>query len=554
MTAILYLLFSVLTWSFLPLFAALGLEKIDKWDFVVWTEVIGLASSWVLLWIMASRAKVTYPKLKELSVRTHIEYAFCGLTYIISIVCLWTSFFYISKAGATIIFEIWPILSMFLTPLLIKKGWENLTPYDFIYGILAFVGMAFILAPELEQPFFLQQKDPVSAFMILILPFLGGIFMAVTSVLKARLSYHMEIKGQPLVSLLVVQVYYGIYACGFAAVAYAIVRMSSEQAVNNVYDLTIITGLLVVGIIIYTLGRLTYVMGLLKSTKSNIIALWYFMPIFSVFWLYLAGLSAITPHIIIGAASIICANLLITIRADERISYSAAIISLLLVGLFCFFVNGMEMGDYYQAVSVPLIFYAIIVSFLMDRLIKRDTFEEGLALELIKHVQTGIEKAHLSHKTILVQNIMAIIQTNESVKIAQHYDYLRNDVKEMQPMQDRLDALALSRVEGVNFAEIFVLSLIGMLTIMMTVLYRPASFTADCFAIVLTLSVVFVFFTVVDLVKKRRTFNLKVDEYGRFNLTDKVLKNFTGERVISTLMIFLVAGAFIFLMWLKHHR
>lgn len=547
MVAIFYLLFSVIVWSFLPLVGAVVLEKIDQWHFMLWSQLVGLVTTWILLRINALKTGCAYLKFTQLDKKSHIEFAFSGLCLMLSMACMWKSFSYISKAGATVVYEVWPIFSMFLTPICIKKGWGKLPARDYVYAILAFAGVAFILLPELHQHFFLEHSGGIKPFFILLLPFFGGVFMALSSVFKARLSYNIGVKDKTLVSMLMVQTYCIFYGMLFIT-AFVGLQALSGAITTNTYDWTSIGLIVIAGVVINALGSLAYVIGLLKSRKPNIIALWYFMPVFSVIWLFMAGLATITPNIIIGTAAIICSNLLITIRADEHVSYSATILSLLAVGVLCFFSHGLEMQDYYQAMSIPLMFYAIVVSFLMDRLIKRDTFEEGLALDIIQHIQTNI----VLNSSALIERILAMMHTGEAIKISQHYKHLRNDTKDMQPVQHKLDALVLSRIEGVNFSEIFILSLIGMLTIMMTVVYRPNIFVADCFAIVLTTAIVFAFFMVIDLVKKRKVFNLMADEQGRFSLTKNVLEDASDEGALATAMIVLVIAAFTLLMWVKH--
>lgn len=550
MAAVLYILFSVLVWSFLPLFGAIVLEKVNLWDFLLWTQLIGVVFSGMLLQKQTQSDKEAYQKLKSLGAEMHDGFALTGLTYVLSLGCMWAAFSYISKAGATIIYEMWPLFSMFMTPIFLQKAWPRLPARNFIYIICALAGVAFILSPELKAPFFAQAGSPLKAWFTLLLPLFGGIFMSISSVFKARLSHRMETPDNMIISKLTVQTYCMMYGLIFAAVFSVIVRIAGGGT-HNTYDTPTIFLIAFIGVVIYVLGSLSYVVGLLKSSRPSIIALWYLTPVLSILWLFMAGLAVLTPTIIIGTVAIISANLLITIRAEDRISYSATVITLLLVGVVCFYIPGHEMSDYYQAVSVPLIFYTIIVAFLMDRIQQRDTFEEELAIGIIRHIQVEMTDVRAGVQE-LIGRIIAMLQTNNTRIIAGHYDYLRNDVQELKPVQDKLDALALSKVEGVNFSEILVLSMTGLLTVAMTVFFRPHNFIADCFAIVLTTAIAFVFFVVLDLVNKRAIFNLRAGEGGRITLASEALNEATGEMAIAAIMLIAVVTAFVFLMLLKH--
>ncbi len=127
-----------------------------------------------------------------------------------------------------------------------------------------------------------------------------------------------------------------------------------------------------------------YTMSMLRSSKGNILVLWCLKPVLAVLWLWLAGQAVITDRTILGAIFIVTASLMITIKTDKSLSYAASMVGILPCGVYVYFFSGLGMEDYYQAISVPLFFYAILVAFMMDRLIKSDELEEQLAIEMIK--------------------------------------------------------------------------------------------------------------------------------------------------------------------------
>jgi len=296
-----------------------------------------------------------------------------------------------------------------------------------------------------------------------------------------------------------------------------------------------------------------YTMGTLRSNKSNIAVLWYLMPIFSVIWLWLAGKSDISDFIVLGTLFIITSNLIIAVKADDTMAYAAAIITLLLCGVYTYFVDGLQMEDYYQAISVPVVFYAILVAFAMDRLIQRDRFEEGLAVEINSYISR--HKVEIGAQAQAFRaHILSIVRVDDPAKVNEHYRAVRNAPnKLLENIHNQLDQLALSKVQGASFGELFILFMVGMLMIVSSCVYRPDNMIADIFSIVLSLTVVFIFFTVLDLLKQRRQFHIEEDEAGQLSLAKELTRNYMSERIMSGMLILLILSALVWLLWHKHY-
>ncbi len=545
---VVYILISVFVFSLWALMAALGIEQINIWEFIFWIELITWVTSVVLLKISTLGKNIRYKKLRDLNFREVLEFSASGFTLIVAQATLLMSFRYMQKAGAMIVYEVWPILAMFVTPLFVARAWERVKFKDFGYSLLALLGVAMILLPEKNEPFF--AGDGALRYVTLLLPLIGGIFNALTSSLNVRLSHATDLKDHPFIAVMAAQAKYGLFALGFAAVG--LVFNKVRGGAPSHYTLYNVAALFFISIVIYMVGRLTWAAGLLGASNANITVLWYLTPVLTVAWLWLAGQSAVTAPIVIGSCFIISANMLMSVKADERIAYPATILTLLATGIYARFIPGLSMGDYYQAISVPLIFYAIIVAFLMDRLIRRDTFEEGLVVEIIRHIGLRGPKSKKKQKE-LVDEVAAIVRTDEARGIDAHYRSLRNAGHEfLDEISDKLDALALSRIQGASFGEMLVLSLVGTLTVATTVVFRPVDFVADCFSVVLSAALVFIYFTVIDLITQRSDFFLEVDEDGKFHLSPQALRSHRGEIVLSAVLIFVIIAAMVGVMWFKY--
>jgi drug/metabolite transporter (DMT)-like permease len=544
---VLYMMFSVLSWSLFPLLSIWCIAGMGIFDYILLTYAVGLAATLGALWLQPGYRNMGLPGPRDVSARTYFEILLGCLTVLLSFACLLQSFSHLSSAGATVVYESWPIMAMYITPLLIQKGWETISRKDLVFSLLALAGIGFLMYPETRGELFAQGPTPKAVYF-LVLPLLGGALMAVASVLKSRVSHMLTDKKHPVASLLNVQAF---FSSGVILLSALFMLVFPDK--HDVFTGKNIAAVVFVGIAIHTAGNVAYTKAILSSAKANIVALWYLMPIFSVLWLWWAGVSAVTPYIVWGAIFILISNLLMTIRADRSLSYIATLVGLLVCGLDTYFTDGNPIiGDYYQATSVPLFFYAILVAFMMERLINRDRAEEELAITVINHIEDhahDIGKAAQKYK----DHVLGIITTDDNAAIAEHYRVVRNvKNKHISAMHNELDQLVLSKSQGTSFSEMFTLFLVGLLTIVMLIVYRPLYFIADGYSIVLSLAVIFVFFTVLDLSNQRHRFYLERDAEGDMSLSQKLTDDLSIERVISVVMILCVLAALMGLLWVKH--
>ncbi len=543
----LYMMFSVLSWSLFPLLSVWGIGSLGIFDYILLTYAAGLAATLVLLFLTPGFKDLRKEGLKRIDGKMMVDIIIGCVTVVLSFACLLVSFSYMSKAGATVVYEAWPILAMYITPLLIKKGWETISRKDLAFSLLALVGIGFLLYPEIKTAGF--AADKFMGTFHLLLPLLGGALMAVAAVMKSRVSHLLENKKHPIASLLRTQAIFSACVMVLSGI-FALIWPDKPDVFSRENILIVVA----VGVFIHTLGNVAYTMAILRSAKPNIVALWYLMPVFSVVWLWLAKVSAVTEYIVWGSIFIITSNLIMTIRADRSKSYVATLIGLLVCGLWIYFTNGQEViTDYYQATSVPLFFYAILVAFMMERLIDRDRSEESLAIEVINYIDEHVESIGKAASAAFKDHITGIITGADPADVARHYQAVRNaNNKHIRAVHNQLDQLALSKAQSTSFSEMFTLFMVGALTVVMLIIYRPHYFIADGYSIVLALAVIFVFFTVLDLCEQRHHFYLSRNEKGEMQVAQDLTANLAVERAISMVLVLCVLAALMGLLWVKH--
>jgi hypothetical protein len=242
-----------------------------------------------------------------------------------------------------------------------------------------------------------------------------------------------------------------------------------------------------------------------------------------------------------------------TIRADHSMAYMAAMMMMLACGVYAYFVEGLAMNDYYQAISVPIVFFTILVAFMMDRLIHSDKREETLAIEIINYIESQAKELE-ARAELYIGNVVAIVSTNDVAAVDRHYREVRNAGEDaMKGIYNRLDDLAMSKLQGTSFSEIFILLLLGVLIVATSMVFRPTDIVGDTFSIVLSLTVTFILFAVFDLQRRRKRFYLERGANGHRNLSGHAVGNRASEQILSTVLIVIVMAAFIGLLVTKRY-
>ncbi len=229
-----------------------------------------------------------------------------------------------SKVGAAIIIETWPLLAMFLAPMLITKKWEKIGLTDYMAGLIALIGVGMIVLGD--QKNFLKifydfetysQSDDFHSLV--------GIFAAIIGSLAIALSIVLSTEVSNRISKVILQEDDFSMNCTFMAeIVRRIVALPAtfillfgfkEDLFTNFEGAVYAT---ITGILIFNLGNVAISLALLKAKSSNINMLYYITPIMGVFWLYLIGMGDMTIMILIGGVLVIIANLIIIDKNNKN--------------------------------------------------------------------------------------------------------------------------------------------------------------------------------------------------------------------------------------------
>ncbi|MEZ0261552.1 MAG: DMT family transporter [Alphaproteobacteria bacterium] len=521
MASLLLMITSVVLFSLYALLATIGLKGNDP---VLFVAVAHLAAGLVAFGWAATRLPKKKKKLFELPAKVWGLIAITATAGAINHMCFMFALLKTSPAGATIIYETWPILTAWLAPLLIEKGWEQLRRMDYVFGLLAVAGVAFIVAGENRGMLsaidftLLQNIDPVRLEGY-GLALIGSLGVAISTGLRRRVSRSLMEKynGDRLLGVLL--------GSGFTRLATLPVFAIGYWASHVDGGLTLTSqglGLAAVtGVGVYLMGSLCYLFSVMRNPNPSIPVPDFIAPVLAVAWLWIFANAGLTDIAVVGGLFVISANLLVTVRAEEGCAYTASILTILLGGAWCYFTRGAPMDDYYDALSLTAVFYAIQVAFAWDRVLDRAKREEALELDIAYAIE-GLRHGKTKHSTLkrLVAAAHAVFSTTDRIAMGITYRELVAVRKELgedektSKLYHDIDTLILSKTKDILLSEVVLLCLIGGITFIGILAYRPSGLWPDMMAFIMGGAIVFIFFALFDQQAARNTKMLQAEAEG----------------------------------------
>jgi drug/metabolite transporter (DMT)-like permease len=291
MNATISMLIAALSFSFCPLLYALSLTGASAMTQALYVQIaVTVVASIGLVGLRRNMSAFIAPtkELFKLPWETWTVIILSGVAgYMGTLFFLW-SLKYMSEAGAAIIMESWPILAVFIAPVLMRNHTNRIRLVDvFIIGLIIF-GALMINGSDanmsvgqfIDNPFFMFQDRSFENYI--------GIFCAFMSAF--------------------------CYAWAGSSRPYFSALLPFESLLISQSNIIISLSL---GICLTIMGCM-YAYSLMVSNTSMINLLWYIAPILATLWLVIFGYSQITPLFILGGGLIIGANLLLVLSSKKK--------------------------------------------------------------------------------------------------------------------------------------------------------------------------------------------------------------------------------------------
>lgn len=319
-------LISLISWSLYPLLASFGLMDVPPITFVLITQIAATVATFFIGGLLFADKKQALIKiLKQFGALDLEQYAgliLVGLCFILNNLCFIFALTLMDKAGATIIYEAWPIAALLLSPLIVKKQWQDLRYSDLSYAVISFIGLICIVLADqgvtldrLDRVFTLMQEVDFKSLIGALAAYIGAISLALATLIPAEVSNIIN-KRVPeihntLASATAAEMICRIAALPFTFALFFILEDDFTLTQNAVISASLI------GVVVIALSSVTYTVAFLRALYPNFHVYWFLLPVLSVLWLEAFGFSEITPLMLIGALMIILSNIVMTWQ-DQR--------------------------------------------------------------------------------------------------------------------------------------------------------------------------------------------------------------------------------------------
>lgn len=325
------------SFSFFPLMNALGTLEVGPIMFSFMNHIsIMLVATFMLftLFRRPARAFAALRQIRYLPRNVLIIGFLSGLAIYLGSVFFLFALQLMSKAGATMIAEMWPAMAIFIAPILIRKDWERIRFIDIAMLFVCIIGVVFIAASEAEQsfsdfiahPFFFNAEADFENYLGVVLAALAAYCWSFSNVSRAHFanSLPQEFRDEYLEGGVTIREAIFTYIVTYMMVIpFVFILLFFMGEGISITPKSIVPA--VMNGLFLTLTSCLYSYALLKSNNPNINVLWYFAPLLASVWLVVFGFSRATDMIVIGGGLILVANVTLVLVADRKKQGEAAI-------------------------------------------------------------------------------------------------------------------------------------------------------------------------------------------------------------------------------------
>lgn len=333
---VLFMLTSIFLYSLFPLVGMFGTNDLSGFAFAGLSHFLSALVSvagavWLSRHLGGYSLKSLVHEFRQDRIALRQAIASGAVNYL-SHAFLFVSFAYISKASATVMFEAWPVLAVFFLVALArnnsntteKKSKKPIESRVYFLSAVAFLGLIVIMSGDLKSmdgtAGFAEVINSRDVQIGIVLAILSAVFMAYSVALGRNTRVFVEERfgycdgglselNRALIASAATKVF---GALGFVLTIPFVSGMLPSMAAMGAES----WGLVVFnGVVIVTIGSLTYREALARTNRAELAILWYTTPVFALLWLWLIGGENLTAEAGVGALLIISANALLHFRA-----------------------------------------------------------------------------------------------------------------------------------------------------------------------------------------------------------------------------------------------
>lgn len=547
---VLFMLISIFLYSLFPLVGVFGTGEISGFAFAGLSHMLSAAVS-LLGALMLSGTSTEYGfrrlfhDLRE--DRSALRQAvLSGISNYLSHALLFVSFVYISKASATIVFDVWPILAIFFFVALARPlgdvalGTKPATIGKRVYflSLVAFLGMVVIMLGDLNLYDLLNDVRGMSSLFDakigLVLAILSAVLMAYSVALGRNTRLFVQDKYGSCESHSA-QLHLALLASAatkiFGALGFLLTIPFLPNFFPAVTSMSAIAWGWVVfnGAVIVTIGSLTYREALARTDRVELAVLWYTTPVFALFWLWISGVESLTVAVGLGALLIVSANALLHLRSDTTPAFVGVFLSLSITSVIVLMTPPVVLVQYMpntslvDLVALPIGLISILGGFLLERISSL-------------HAEARLGVMHL---TDYLEGRGEAVTSPAILGLVERRDLPEN-------LQEQVRHLRLGQYPIIRPGELLVMWTLGLFSVICVTVFRVENVVGDALAVLTSSAICYI---VLHLTFDAR---IRVDAVIRIVRRDDQSQLARSQRTLSLLIFCIMCAAVLVLSHIAH--
>ena len=555
-----YMLVNVVCFSFIPVMFKLGGADESPFFFTGTLLIFAGVFIGVIVLIFKSRLRVrptAYQGVKSNCLTWSMLFAvIASFDFVLFAVGLAI----VDVAIAAILYETWPVFLMLLMSFLFydktrKKDdqrYDQISTGTWIFVGIALAGVALVILSHNDVPSplreigstFTDSRTLIGVAIVLLAAFFAAARPALTSKIGEQIASEQSLTERGAIEEIAFATVVTCICNIFVGVLLLAIGAAMAESFSSHHLFYAVSSGFVNSITI-----IAFRAAILKTNDLGVNAIGYGTPLITLIWLWALSILDVLhiDYLIIGAMGIVAANLLINVKASERIAYKALVVSLWVFGTITYFTDGYATD---VPLELPVTIYILVLSFRVERLARRTTEEEGLVFDVFRKLRAmsaSQESPHSAASKALVLASRSLLDIDhyksaEALKNAyenmlEHLENARragitpDDITEICRMVDKL---AHSRQQGSRFGEIVAIALTGMFIVLGLLFFSgEREVYGEIASFVLPSVVVFLFFNIVDLQRDRKDETLVTGKKGRYIVNFGEVKDREAQQHIS---------------------
>ena len=548
-----YMMIAVVAYSAIPVLFKLGDADESPFLFTgIWHFSVGIGVGLAILQFNRKRLfnKEVYEGIKS-ECKTGLMLASvvgrCGyVSFALGLV-------FVDVSIAAILFETWPLFLILLMSRLFKAS-ERYDPVSL--GTFIFVGLAIagVVLVTLSQNDSAQHFAAIGPDLVTPRTLLGAAFVLIAAICAAmdgagtlKMGDSLSKQHWPPKSREAGEVVFAtVMTCLcslFSGGLLCVIGWSLSEAIS----LRQLYYAIMSGIAVYSIGGIAFRAANSTTDDLGVNTLAFATPLVALIWLWMFSVLGVPrlDYLIIGAMGIVVSNLLINVKASERVAYKALVVSLWVFGTVVYFHEGYATEI---PLELPVTIFILVLAFRVDRLVRRTGQEEEWVFDVFHRLES---LASERQSDIKVSN--ALMQTSNTLMRIDKYKTTKDLTEAYEDMVEKLeraravgiaageimeirrlvDKLAHSRQQGSRFGETVAIALTGGLIVTGLLFFNgDRELYGDITSFLLSSVVVFLFFNIVDLQRDRKDETLIV-KGGRYIVNFEGVASREKQQVIS---------------------